>query len=99
MKMYRQGDLLFVECNEIPGDAEKIDTGILARGEATGHHHSLRSSARNVALMAAGVAYVQAPSKAHIDHQEHHTITLPAGNWAVRRQREYTPDGWRTVLD
>jgi hypothetical protein len=95
--MIRQGDLLFVQA-EIPQDAKEIQTGILARGEATGHNHRVRPGTA-IALLAAGVAYVRALQEAQIDHEEHQTVTLPPGDWEVRRQREYTPEGWRQVAD
>jgi len=93
----RQGDLLF-ERKEIPQDAQEIQDGVLARGEATGHTHRVRPGTA-VALLAAGMAYVRAMQEAYIDHEEHATVTLPVGDWAVRRQREYRPEGWVQVAD
>jgi hypothetical protein len=98
MEMHiRQGDLLFVR-SEIPVEATEIADGVLARGEATGHTHRVRPGT-TVALLAAGMAYVRALSEAYVDHEEHTTVILPPGDWAVRRQREYRPDGWRQVQD
>lgn len=97
MESIRQGDLLFVR-REIPADAQPLAEGVLARGEATGHTHRVRPGTA-VALLAAGIAYVRAMQEAYVDHEEHATVTLPPGEWAVRRQREYRPDGWRQVQD
>ncbi|VEP17145.1 conserved hypothetical protein [Hyella patelloides LEGE 07179] len=36
---------------------------------------------------------------ASLIHEEHHAITIPQGNWLVRIQREYEPEGWRYVAD
>jgi len=96
--MIRQGDLFFVKTEEIPSDAQPIEGGVIARGEATGHTHRVRSGT-GIALMVAGVTYVRALAEAFVDHQEHSTIILPPGNWEVFRQREYTPKGWVRVDD
>ncbi len=32
-------------------------------------------------------------------HEEHPAVPLPPGRYEVRRQREYTPEGWRQVED
>lgn len=96
--MYRQGDLLFIQ-TIFPDDAKIAKDNIIERGEATGHAHRLRSGTNAVLAFAAGVAYIRALSEVYIDHEEHNTITLPEGDWEVRRQREYIPRGWRQVVD
>ena len=52
-KMYRQGDLLFVAVDEseIPADAKEVRDGIIARGESTGHMHTLRPDDTAMLLM------------------------------------------------
>jgi hypothetical protein len=47
----------------------------------------------------AGVAYIRARYRAAVDHEEHATVMLPAGEYQVVRQREYEPAGWRQVAD
>jgi hypothetical protein len=96
-EMIRQGDLLFVRAT-IPDDAKEIEDGVLARGEATGHTHRVRAGTA-LAYMVGVVAYVRSLQEAYIDHEEHNTVVLPTGEWEVRRQREYVPDGWRQVGD
>lgn len=97
--MIRQGDLLFVKTDKIDDNAVEDATGVIARGEATGHTHRIRQKQRAVLLFAVGVAYVRALEACAIDHQEHKTVVLPAGDWIVKRQREYVPEGWRQVAD
>lgn len=106
--MYRQGDILLVKCGsfdglseDIPRDAQVINDGVIARGEVTGHTHAIRHGSRAALMIAAGIAYVRALEACHLDHQEHGNGNdiLPAGDWVVRRQREYIPDGWRQVED
>lgn len=46
MKLYRQGDVLFLSVPRLPKLAKKRDphalkAGVLVEGEATGHHHSV----------------------------------------------------------
>ena len=100
-ELRRQGDILFVPVEAIPEDAKEQKDGIIARGEFTGHAHAVRPSAQVAMMVAANIAYINAMvEEAKIDHQEHNTISLPAGNfYASKRQRVYTPDGWRMVAD
>ncbi len=92
MKMFRQGDVLVVACDEVPADAELVarDNGriVLAYGEVTGHAHTIHSPF--AALVAKAV---------QLKHEEHSKIDLPAGNYRVVRQVEYTPEAIRTVAD
>ncbi|MEH2014079.1 hypothetical protein [Nostoc sp.] len=32
-------------------------------------------------------------------HEEHKAISIPQGDWMVKIQREYEPEGWRYVAD
>ena len=98
-KMFRQGDLLFKEVEKIPEDAKEKKDGVIAEGEITGHKHQLRPGTQAALMIAANVAYVHAVHQAYVDHQEHETIDLPAGDYCVKRQREFTPEGWRQVAD
>ena len=97
--MIRQGDLLFVPCDSIPADAVADPSGVIARGEATGHAHRLQLAKGRLLLFAAGVAYIKAQYKATVDHEEHGAVVLPPGNYQVKIQREYEPAGWRQVQD
>lgn len=91
-----QGDLLIVPCKSIPTSAlpVKPEAGrlILARGEATGHHHSILAS-RQVALFrddgttSTAPLYFKATAPASLDHQEHGTIIFAPGTYKVIRQR------------
>jgi len=111
--MYRQGDLLFVQIGNLEalveqnGDLNKkkvVEDGILARGEATGHAHRIASE--DLALGKAKVfsdgpqrLIIEAYEQVRVTHEEHGPITLPAGQYEVRRQREYTPEAVRPVYD
>lgn len=99
MKLYRQGDVLVQQVDEIPAGLQPVpkDNGrvILAYGEVTGHAHAVEG---DVAFLAADLEDLEERflrvegEAAHIVHEEHGTITLPPGNYRVRRQREYAPE-------
>ena len=105
LKTYRQGDVLIQEIVEIPKTAKAENvTGriILAYGEATGHHHSIKKTAKTRLLKAPGdqASYVEiAEALALLKHQEHDTIQLPAGKYRVTIQQEYSPEEIRNVRD
>lgn len=103
-----QGDLLIVCCGKIPTGATEVQPEdgrlILARGEATGHHHSLRPSPR-VALFrddgngSGGTLYFTASEPVALEHQEHGSITFAPGAYKVLRQRVARSGVVRRVAD
>lgn len=108
-----QGDLLIRRINALPKDAKPVagDNGkfIVAHSE-TGHNHVI-AERTNVRLYTTGdpmVSYlevVEATDAAEtlIEHlrsyDTHESIAVPPGVFEIRRQREYTPEGWRRVED
>ena len=109
-KLYAQGDIILelVEdarpSNLLPGDPDGAT--VLARGELTGHRHAFYERGvtffRDDALarelppgLYLGHVRIDALS-ADLRHEEHATITLPAGTYRVRRQREW--DGSSDML-
>ena len=107
MKMFRQGDVLLIQVNSIPANAVACEVKgdvILAYGEVTGHAHRLKAG--TVKPLAKGGVwepraerFIQALEGAELIHEEHSTITLPAGNYRVVQQREYHPEEIRNVAD
>jgi hypothetical protein len=95
--MKRQGDLVFIKINELPKTVKKVKGNVILRGESTGHSHTLDGGdifTKNNDL------YLVILNKALINHQEHKTIRLSKGVWAVKRQREYqSKDMVRLVVD
>lgn len=81
---------------------------VLAYGEVTGHAHAIAHS-QAVLLSMPQVAkdgnpdavdrWLRLPRPAKLRHEEHETIELPAGDYIVRRQREYHPEELRVVAD
>jgi hypothetical protein len=108
-----QGDLYIRRINAIPDAAKPMDADkgkfIVAHSE-TGHNHVI-DAAPNVQMYTTGdpmVSYLQVIEAADatetlLEHlrsfDTHETISIPPGNYEIRRQREYTPEGWRRVED
>ena len=103
--MYRQGDVLFIQIDQIPKVVTEQKQGVLVEGEVTGHAHRIAPAdlpgARIFRSDGNGPQrlFVQAISQLHIVHEEHGTIQLPPGQYEVIRQREYSPSEIRNVTD
>ena len=103
--MFRQGDILIVPVDEVPEDLKKVplESGrmVLAHGEATGHAHVLEGEATFLAadLEDLEQRFLEVEAESKLVHDEHDTITIPPGNYEVRRQREYAPEAPRMVAD
>lgn len=98
--MYRQGDVLLIP-REIPENAKLLKSGsrvILAEGEATGHTHSMLG-ALAVLLATDNARFLRVQEDVPLEHQEHAPITVPAGDYQIVIQREYTPEEIRNVKD
>lgn len=89
----RQGDVLIRRIATMPAKltplAPEHGRLILARGEATGHHHSIPASAGTLNLDEGGTMYLTIDQLTSVDHQEHASIPLEPGVYQVVRQREY----------
>jgi len=108
-KMGAQGDVMFQRIEKIPAAAKPIAAKggrhVVAHSE-TGHHHYL--AATGVEMLADPkdpmICYLRIDGAgADVVHARpfdtHETIRLTGGSWAVKRQREYTPEGFRRVED
>jgi hypothetical protein len=102
---WRQGDIFFVKLDSEPQleGAKAVKTGVIARGEATGHMHRVSPSslADGAALfLSGGSMFLRTPEVGvTIVHDEHGPIQLPNGIYAVVNQQEFDGLRWRTVLD
>lgn len=96
-KMYRQGDVLIIECKPILGT--KAKDMVLVHGETTGHAHRVEGNALVMDLKD-GIKVIQALAESiKIVHEEHDTIVIPEGFYKVLRQREYDETEIRYVAD
>lgn len=113
--MYRQGDILLISVPHPALKQQKQMAGptILGHGEVTGHQHVLANAVWVVAPTTTAEALFQfavdgrteVPVFIYLDeagelvHEEHGTLTVPAGYYQVVRQREYTPERPRPIYD
>ena len=103
INMKRQGDLLFKELAEFPSTRlvkfwTEGDEAVLVSGEVTGHSHKLKGKF-DLYRDETKAMYFEVRSKAKVTHEEHKTINLDKGKYALVRQREYTPKGIVYVTD
>jgi len=104
--MYRQGDVLIFKA-KTPADVDPVatppaDNGATATvmlGEATGHHHSFYEPVEFTEQQKTGRRFLRLVEPAALRHQEHSPITIPPGEYEVRRQNEFEDEGWRVVRD
>ena len=98
--MYRHGDLLVATHEKIPDQARQLKHLVLAEGELTGHSHRIAETDAAVLYQDWHGMYLHVTAEyATLVHQEHGPIQLPRGIYRVWRQREYTPQGIRTIRD
>ncbi len=114
MEVIRQGDVLlipiergdprYIGVTRRSGTSlgrEDTDEGsviVLAHGEATGHHHHVKS--RKAVMRSQAISGRRTPRRrilhvghegATLEHQEHSPIALAPGRYEVVRQTEYVP--------
>lgn len=102
-RMFRQGDILIMTADRREGlrEVDREDSWIvLARSEATGHAHAIASNHASLLMDDQTLnRYLDVRAPVRIEHKEHREIELPSGFYEVRRQREYRPEGLRSVVD
>lgn len=108
-KMAAQGDMLLLRVDALPEGVREVPpvngAYILAHSE-TGHNHVVLERP-NVKLFSAMDEFrawlVVEETPAKLEHQRsfdtHETLLIPPGTYEVRRQREYTPEGFRRAAD
>ena len=98
MQPLRQGDVILIPASETV-NGEKLAHLTLAEGEVTGHRHRITQGEAEL-YERNGTLYLKVLSPtALLTHEEHQPIAIPKGDWMVRIQREYEPEGWRYVAD
>ena len=103
-----QGDLLIIRINTLPDDAikqEGIDGKHIVAHSETGHHHTVQDTDADLYHAANDpmIMYLVVDEKAELIHNRsfdtHESIGFKPGVYQLRRQREYTPEGWRRIED
>ena len=107
-----QGDFLIMRIKDIPNDVVTVEPTdgkhIVAHSE-TGHNHTMvmeRTTVYKEPLTKDEDIFrlflaVEAPTEI-IHERSYHThdpLTVPPGNYEIRRQREYTAEGFRRAQD
>ena len=89
---YQQGDVIIEPC-KFPSDGKEVNPEnrgfILARGEATGHAHALENVEGVEVVEKDGGFYIRLGNPATLRHEEHRPITIPMGEYRIRKVREY----------
>lgn len=105
-----QGDVLITRIPSIPKDAviAKAEGGkfVVAHSE-TGHHHTIveRPGVMYYTGKDPAIAYMEVIDQVEVtlkherEFDTHESLLLKGGTYEIRRQQEYTPVGWRRVLD
>lgn len=91
-QIIRQGDVLIIPSDtSITGS--KLTHLTLAKGEVTGHRHRISNGEAEL-YERDGVLFLKVLSpSAILSHEEHAQVIIPQGNWEIRIQREYAPEG------
>jgi hypothetical protein len=97
MNMYRQGDVLIIRVSTLPGGLKERASRVVMEGEATGHAHVLEEG--RVLVDAEGALFLDVPQRSQVVHEEHRAIVLEPGIYRIVRQREYTPEALREIMD
>ncbi len=96
--IYRQGDVLFRLIDSLPDEPLAVrETSVIVEGEVTGHAHRLLEG--RILETAQDELFLDILQATQVVHEEHHAIDLKPGCYQVFRQREYTPEAIRTVID
>jgi hypothetical protein len=97
MRLLRQGDVILVPIEQVTGT--KLPHLTLAKGEVTGHSHRIGNGEAEL-YEEAGTLYLRVlGASATLVHEEHRAIDVAQGDWLVKIQREYEPEGWHHVAD
>lgn len=107
-KVAAQGDILITKIDKLPAGLVPIapeGKHVIVTHSETGHHHVMlaeRTKAYKLpdSIMDIFLAVEQGDTLEHLrPHDTHEAIAFPPGNYHVRRQREYVPEGFRRVED
>ena len=95
-KQLVQGDVMLIEVlgssememSVIPPKNGKL---VIARGEKTGHTHTIDSDKATLYQDLFGGMRVEVKEDTEITHDEHDVMPVPKGTYKVVRQRQYVP--------
>ncbi|MDE1767152.1 MAG: hypothetical protein KGI27_12910 [Thaumarchaeota archaeon] len=89
-KIYRHGDITLRLVQKVEGkEVENNGSFVIANGETTGHRHLITAEIMTVRQAENGRYYLSLGEAGTLTHEEHKTLTIPAGDYEVVREREY----------
>ena len=103
-----QGELYIRRIDSLPTGLEPVapEGGYVIVGHSeTGHHHVMESETTTMYRAPREIfeLFLTVTKDTPLTHlrsfDTHEPIILLTGNYIVRRQREYTPEGWRRAAD
>lgn len=108
-----QGDVIFLRIRALPEGAKEIaaeNGAVVVTHSESGHNHQMvldrADPEPNVRLYSGDnplISWLQVNRPTVLEHKRsfdtHEPILFSPGVYEVRRQREYTPEGWRRVED
>lgn len=103
-----QGDIYIRRVDALPEGVVAVapENGrLIVTHSETGHHHVMGGDAVTMyrlpdSIMDCFLVVKEQADLVHLrPHDTHETIRFEPGVYQVRRQREYTPEGWRRVED
>lgn len=110
-KQAAQGDILISRVERIPDGLteRRPDRGehVVAHSE-TGHHHAIATAGPSIVQLFGSqdpmTSFIRVSAAPAIlqhkrPHDTHEALSIPPGDYEIRRQREHTPEGWRRVED
>jgi hypothetical protein len=104
--IFRQGDVLLRAVTAIPDSAKPLahkGRVVLAEGEVTGHAHAFYEGRvrmfRDDGLGRTFIRVEAGGGDAMLKHEEHSTIPVPAGDYELLNQLQYTPAEIQRVAD
>lgn len=103
-----QGDICIQRVDALPDGVEEVPAenglNIVAHSE-TGHHHVMERSKATMYRLPESIyeCFLVVDEPTTLDHKRdfdtHEPITFEPGVYRIKRQREYTPEGYRRVED
>jgi len=103
-----QGDAMLKRIDKLPSGLTKAkskDGKFIVAHSETGHNHTVleRSAQLLIDQTNEFIAYLQVEEDTELTHERsfdtHESLLLTPGIYEIRRQREYTPEGYRKAQD
>ena len=103
-----QGDIIILRIDDLPEGVEQVapENGkVIVTHSETGHHHVMVADRVKMYRLPEEIyeCFLVVREQTDLVHlrsfDTHEPITFKPGTYKVRRQREYTPEGFRRVED